>query len=200
MTWNWQQETWPEFTFDTKKLEKAEAAFLHESGIVRGEYRHIRHEDRDLLIVDLISDEALMTSKIEGEYLNRDSLQSSIHRNLGLQADKRKVPPAEAGIAEMMVNLYKTFNEPLSAHMLFAWHELLMQGRRDVLAGAYRIDDEAMQVVSGPIHNPQVRFEAPPAKTVKVEMQQLHPCFSLGDDLPCLVQRHTDQVLEPVEL
>ena len=178
MRWNWQQEDWPEFTFRAKELEKSEAVFLHESGLLRGGYRHIREDDRDVLIVDLISNEALMTSRIEGEYLNRDSLQSSIRRNFGLQADRRRVPPAEAGIAEMMVNLYQTFNEPLSAHMLFAWHEMLMQGRRDVLAGAYRVDEDPMQVVSGAIHNPRVHFEAPPATAVNAEMQRFVRWFN----------------------
>jgi len=35
-------------------------------------------EDKRQLTIELISNEALKTSEIEGEYLDRDSLQSSI--------------------------------------------------------------------------------------------------------------------------
>ena len=70
-----------------------------------------------------MSAEAVTTSAIEGEVGNRASVQSSIQRQLGLApADKRRVKPAEEGIAEMMVDLYRSFSEPLSAEMLFGWH------------------------------------------------------------------------------
>lgn len=67
--------------------------------------------------------------------------------------------------------------------MLFAWHTMLMQGRRDVLAGAYRIDHEPMQVVSGPIHNPKIHFEAPPASVLDTEMAKFISWFN--DMGPC---------------
>ena len=40
-----------------------------------------------------INEEALLSSKIEGELLNRDSLQSSIRRLFGLAHDGRKASP-----------------------------------------------------------------------------------------------------------
>ena len=52
-----------------------------------------------------MSGEAVTTSAIEGEVLNRASVQSSILHQLGLASpDKRRVMPAEQGIAEMMVD------------------------------------------------------------------------------------------------
>ena len=75
-----------------------------------------------------MSTEAVTTSEIEGEILDRASVQSSIRRQLGLAADKRNVRPAEQGIAEMMVDLYCSFAAPLSEEMLFGWHRMLMSG------------------------------------------------------------------------
>ena len=69
--------------------------------------------------------EALKTSEIEGEFLNRDSIQSSIRRNFGLETDNHKILPAEQGIAEMMVDLYRNYAKPLSHQTLFAWHKML---------------------------------------------------------------------------
>jgi Fic family protein len=62
--------------------------------------------------------EAVTTSEIEGEILDRANVQSSIRRELGLATDKRRVKPAEQGIAEMMVDLYRGFAQPLSEEMM----------------------------------------------------------------------------------
>ena len=178
-TWNWQQEDWPEFLYNSAKLTALEAEFLRNSGIFTGAIKHVTADDRQQLIIELISDEALNTSEIEGEILNRDSLQSSIRRNFGLTTDNRKIPAAEQGIAQMMVELYRQFDTPLSNELLFHWHEMLMNGRRDIKdVGRYRTHDSAMQVVSGPLHDPKVHFEAPPSKTIPAEMNRFVQWFA----------------------
>ena len=171
--WNWQQEDWPEFRYDSTKLVALEAEFLTQSGVFAGSLRHVTKEDREQLTVELISEEALHTSEIEGEMLNRESLQSSIRRNFGLAADNRKVPPAEAGIAQMMAELYRQHDAPVTDALLFRWHKSLMNGRHDLVSiGGYRTGDQPMQVVSGPIHAPDVHFEAPPSTSFSKEMQR----------------------------
>src|ERR1700732_5320579 len=109
MEWNWQQPDWPDFTYDTAALEPLEKQILLHSGEFIGAFKHIGPDDRDMLKIELISDEALKTSAIEGEILDRDSLQSSLRQQFGLGTDNRRVSAAEHGIAEMMVDLYKSF-------------------------------------------------------------------------------------------
>ncbi len=115
----------------------------------------------------------MQTSEIEGEILNRDSVQSSIRRQFGLATDARKVPPAEQGIAEMVSDLYQSSQEPLTAGKLFEWHSMLTNGRRDLRdIGRYRTGSCPMQVVSGALHNPKVHFEAPPSEVVPREIEK----------------------------
>lgn len=179
MTWNWQKSDWPQFSYKKSALADLEARFLRQSGVFLGALKHISTEDKNTLIVDLMSTEALKTSEIEGEILNRDSLQSSIRRNFGLDTKNRKIPPAEQGVAEMMVHLYKTFSKPLSHEQLFTWHKMLMKGRKDLSAlGAYRTHADPMQVVSGVIHKPKVHFEVPPSKALKREMTRFIKWFN----------------------
>ncbi len=171
MIWNWQHEDWPHFRWDKDALAQAEAQFLRQSGVLIGATRHFNEEDKNRLVVDLITGEALKTSEIEGEYLNRESVQSSILRNFGLDTDHRRVQPAERGIADMMTDLYKNFDQPLSHNTLFNWHTMLTNGRRDLKdIGRYRTHDDPMQVVSGSLDQPKVHFEAPPSKAMKQEM------------------------------
>ncbi|MBU2581129.1 MAG: Fic family protein [Alphaproteobacteria bacterium] len=179
MTWNWQQPDWPEFTYDDKALAALEDTFFHRAGILLGTLKHMGQDDQSELRVDLISMEAIKTSQIEGEILNRDSVQSSIRRNFGLDTDNRRIGPAERGIAEMMVDLHRTFDKRLSHAKLFAWHKMLSSGRTDLTdIGRYRTHASPMQVVSGAIHDPKVHFEAPPSATMKSEMDRFLTWFN----------------------
>ncbi len=194
MTWNWQQTDWPNFTWDAVRLRKAEEQFLLGSGMFAGTIKHLGDQDREQLTIEAISTEALTTSEIEGEILDRASVQSSIRRQLGLATDHRRVKPAEQGIAEMMVSLYRSFADPLSDDILFAWHKMLTNGRRDLKnIGRYRTDDEPMQVVSGSLQAPKVHFEAPSPAKVPKEMTRFVKWFNRtapngGDPLPALTR------------
>jgi Fic family protein len=177
--WNWQQDDWPQFRFDRLAIEEREATFLVRGGHLQGALLHLREDDKDALTVDLISNEALKTSEIEGEYLDRESVQSSIRRNFGLATDARRIPPAERGIADMMSDLYRAFADTLTHETLFRWHSMLTAGRRDLKnIGTYRMDDEPMQIISGPIGNPTIHFEAPPSASVEKEMESFINWFN----------------------
>jgi Fic family protein len=179
MQWNWQQSEWPNFTWNTASIKALEDRFLYESGLFFGAYQNMQDEDKTQLRIQLISEEALMTAEIEGEYLNRASLQASIRRQFGLELGGIKIPPAEQGLAEMMISVYQTFDAPLTAATLFQWHDSLMQGRHDIEAiGQYRTHSDPMQIVSGYLHKPTVHYEAPPSERMQTEMQQFIKWFN----------------------
>lgn len=180
MTWNWQQPDWPNFTWDRSRIFAAEQQFLLGAGVAIGTVKHLGEDEHNQLLVEVMSGEAVTTSAIEGEVLNRASVQSSIQRQLGLASpDKRRVMPAEQGIAEMMVDLYRSFSQPLSREILFAWHRMVTSGRKDLAdIGRYRASREPMQVISGPIGAPTVHFEAPPSKQVPAEMKRFVSWFN----------------------
>ena len=78
MTWNWQQPDWPKFAWNQSRLVIAEQQFLVAGGVIIGAVKHLGEEDRNVLTVEAMSTEALTTSEIEGEILDRASLQASI--------------------------------------------------------------------------------------------------------------------------
>lgn len=179
MIWNWQQPDWPNFSWDAARLRKAEEHFLVGAGLFAGMLKHLAPPEQEQLTIEAMSTEAMTTSEIEGEILDRASVQSSIRRLLGLAADKRRIAPAEEGISKMMVDLYRTCGDPLSSQMLCRWHQKLFDrrtGLRDI--GRYRTSRETMQVISGPIHAPKVHFEAPPSKKLAREMARFVDWFN----------------------
>ncbi len=179
MRWNWEQLGWPKFLYESKALAALEQQFLLQSGEFMGVFRHVGSADQDALRIELISEEALKTSAIEGEILNRESVQSSLRHQLGFGPDAANIPAAERGIAKMMVALYEHFAAPLADATMFAWHSQLLSGNTTIKSiGDYRTHDDPMQVVSGPIHKRIVHFEAPPSKRVADEMRRFIAWFN----------------------
>jgi len=179
MTWNWERPDWPNFTHESKTLQALEERFLLQSGEFVGIQRHIGADDQDVLKIELISDEAVKTSAIEGEILDRDSVQSSLRHQFGLGPTSLRVKAAERGIAEMMADLYHNFAQPLDDATMFAWHRMILSGDRTVrIVGGYRRHAEAMQVVSGPDHRRKVHFEAPPSSRLRAEMKRFNTWFN----------------------
>ena len=119
MIWNWQQADRPNFTCDAEALRPLEDKFLRGGGMLIGATTHLSELDRGAVTIELMSTEAVTTSAIEGEILDRESVQSSIRRQFGLAVEGLRANPAEQGIAELMVNLYRQFAAPLDATPLF---------------------------------------------------------------------------------
>ncbi len=179
MKWNWQQSDWPNFRWNGAALTALEASFLQQSGVLIGSIKHLGDDDRTTITIDIMAGEAIKTSEIEGELLNRDSVQSSLRRQFGLETDHRRVPPAERGIAEMMMALYRDAAMPLTEQALYDWHRLVVHERTDIRAiGRYRDHEDPMQVVSGALHKPKIHFEAPPSSAMAEEMARFLAWFA----------------------
>lgn len=179
MRWNWQQPDWPSFTYEAKRLRSREDQFLKGAGILVGAMSHLGADDRQNLSIELLAQEAVDSSAIEGEILDRASVQSSVAKHLGIAADHRRANAAEAGAAELMASLFRSYREPLGDDMLFHWQTLLLNGRRDLAdIGRYRTHADPMQIVSGALHAPKVHFEAPPSQAVSSEMKAFIAWFN----------------------
>jgi len=130
-------------------------------------------------IIDMMVAEAIKTSEIEGEYLSRKDVLSSIRKNLGLGQPSEQVRDKRAeGAAALMIDVRNNVADPLTKDTLFAWHRLIMQGSRDIKTGKWRSHAEPMQVVSGPIGKENIHFEAPPSAQVPKEMTRFITWFN----------------------
>ncbi|MFA7174603.1 MAG: Fic family protein [Kiritimatiellia bacterium] len=194
MNWNWENENWPEFAYDQLALRAFEESFIKNSGILLGVCRHLDRDEQNIVRVNFLSEETLKTSEIEGEYLDRESIQSSIRFHFGLQSDRRGIKPAELGVSEMMIDLYETFAEPLTHNTLWRWQKMLCGGRRDLKdTGCYRSHTDPTQIVSGSVYEPKIHFVAPPSSSVEIEMDRFMRWFnasapSQGSALPTLTR------------
>lgn len=173
MTWNWQRPDWPRFRYDLRGLEPELLTFAQRSGELQGAWRVLPEEARDEALVDTMIAEAVQSSAIEGEFLDRQDVMSSIRNHLGLNAAPVRIRDrASGGAGQLEVEVRRTWRRPLTATTLFAWNRLLLGGSRGIKIGAWRTDPSPMQVVSGRADRPVVHFEAPPARHVPREMKK----------------------------
>jgi Fic family protein len=179
MKYNWQQTDWPEFKYDSLQVQDVLFTFAEKTGHVSGVLKSLPDSTQTEAIIDLMVSEAVKTSEIEGEYLSRSDVMSSIRHNLGLVAGKEHVADQRArGAADLMVDVRETYRDPLSEKKLFEWHEMLLSSHKRVEVGAWRTHGEPMQVVSGPVGKWKVHFEAPPSETVPAEMARFISWFN----------------------
>jgi Fic family protein len=178
MTYNWQQADWPEFRFDLASVEDGLLAIAGYAGKVSGLLAGLPPGLETEAVLDLMIAEAMQSSAIEGEILQRPDVVSSIRNHLGLNRTPEPVRnPMADGAGELMAMVRRAFAEPLDVETLFAWHRTLMRGATGIRTGAWRSGNDPMQVVSGLMHRPRVHFEAPPASGVPGEMERFTTWF-----------------------
>lgn len=179
MRYNWQQKDWPLFTYSLDAVGDDLFLFAEKTGHMTGVLKALPENTQMETIIDLMVAEAIKTSEIEGEYLSRKDVLSSIRNNLGLNKKAEQVANKKAkGIGELMIDVRKSFREELNKKKLFYWHKMLMQGTKGVNAGSWRKHRNPMQVVSGAIGKLKVHFEAPPSERVPGEMDQFIKWFN----------------------
>jgi len=176
MPWNWELPDWPHFTYDPSLIAPLEKKFLLGAGSHSAFLKNISTQDFDHFIVETLSTEGLESSKIEGEFLDRESLQSSIKRQFGLKANKKETQK-ESCMASVQTEVYKTFDQELSHEMLWDWHSKLF-----LSSEKYRTHKEPMQIISNRYDRPKVFFEAPPSSRVPKEMKAFVKWFNSSNE------------------
>ena len=171
MRYNWQQKDWTNFQYQTADIEDLLFDFAQRTGRISGVLEGLSETEQTEAMINLMVSEAIKTSEIEGEYLSRNDVMSSIKRNLGIQPNLPLIKDKRAeGVAELMLAIRNGCSEPLTAQVLFGWHTMLLKGNSSVQVGQWRTHEEPMQIVSGGMGRELVHFEAPPSKRVPAEM------------------------------
>lgn len=175
----YQQSNWTEFTWNQKKILKllSEVKFLQ--GLLLGKMKGPGFNLKEEAILNVLTQDVLKSSEIEGEVLNKEQVRSSIARRLGLDVvgGGINVERNVEGIVEMMLDATQHYNEPLTKDRLLGWHASLFPTG---YSGMYKIEvarfrdgkNGPMQVVSGPIGKEKVHYQAPDASVLDIEVSR----------------------------
>ncbi len=175
MRWIWQQSDWPDFCYDELALEHRELEFRLNSERLAGRFDALPMASQEDATIDLMLSEAIKTSAIEGEELDRESVRSSLLSLITSDTLPDNSDQKAAGAALLLVDVRKNWQTSLSHDLLGKWQSMAIPEQRytPILRGAYRNDPSPMQIVSGPYGREKVHYEAPPAARVPDEMVKL---------------------------
>jgi Fic family protein len=169
----WQKQDWPHFKWSSDEL-------LSTLGQVR------KLQGQLLLMASSLGldaqarifiDEAVTTSGIEGEKLDRDSVRSSVARRLGLPSAGLTTQQRQIdGLVDTLLDATRGWNKELTSQRLRGWQASLFptgySSIHKVTVGKWRKGDEPMQVISGRAKEFIVHYVAPPSEVVSAEMKQ----------------------------
>ncbi len=176
--YNWQKKDWPNFVFSFEEIADGLFKISEKMGYLQGIIKAVSDEIQTETLIDLMVSEALKTSEIEGEFLSRLDVLSSIRKNLGLPVEISARDKRAQGIGSLMILVRNTFAEPLTEKILFDWHTLLLGYRNDIRTGRWRSQQEPMQVISGTFGKIKIHFEAPSSEKVPFEMDRFINWFN----------------------
>lgn len=165
----WQQPDWPHWRFDAAALAGPLARAHRAQGHLLGRMADLGLALREQTTLQVLTQEVIKTSEIEGERLDLQAVRSSIARRLGV--DIGALAPADRhveGAVEMVLDATSHFDQPLAPERLFGWHAALFptgySGMTRIHTGAWRDDASGpMQVISGAGRREKVHYQAPPA-------------------------------------
>lgn len=133
---------------------------------------------------EILVEEAIKTSAIEGETLDVRSVRSSVARRLGLPTAGLTVDRRVDALVAVLLDATEHFDTPLTVERLWGWQAALFpsgySGLHRIIVGRWRDSAEPMRVVSGPIGREKIHFEAPPCAQLDVEMQRFLDWFNTG--------------------
>jgi Fic family protein len=179
--YNWQHKNWPEFKFDSASIDKELMRFMLKAGELKGILSALPKDISTETIIQIMVTEAIKTSEIEGEIINRIDVMSSIRKNLGLHISQEPKDKNAIGLSLLLIDVRYTYKQPLTESKILEWHKLLMGNNKTIHAGQWRKGNAPMQVISGSASNPKIHYEAPPSKTLSKEMNRFIEWYNTSE-------------------
>ena len=104
MPYNWEYKDWPHFQFNPREFEDSLLRLAEGQGKLLGMSQALHPHMQRQSLIDIIVAEAIATSSIEGEYLSRPEVLSSVRNNLGLNQNPEKIKdPRILGVVRLML-------------------------------------------------------------------------------------------------
>ncbi len=127
---------WPNFRWDSEVLAAQLAAVQYRQGRSLGQMKSVGFRLRAETTLLTLTQDALKTSEIEGELLDREQVRSSLARRLGLERAGFPLDRKADAIAEVVLDAMQNFRQDLTAERLFRWHRALFPA-----GGTGRLDE-----------------------------------------------------------
>ncbi len=185
--WIWEHKDYPNFKHNYTELDTVLSQVSRNTGNLEGTISTLNTGNTTSLQLDVVTNEILASSEIEGEILNRDSVRSSVRKKLDETFDytNDRSTHHTDGLVDVLID--SSFNhEPLTEERLHGWHNALFpsgySGMAKIDVAKYR--SEEMSVISGRGMKEKTHYIAPPYDTLTDEMHTFLEYINHSEDNP----------------
>lgn len=176
--WLWEHENYPNFPYHAEDIINDIDLTSQSIGKLSSIVELLDSAKEQNVKIETLIEEIVATHEIEGEYLNHDSVRSSVRKRLDGDFDLGKDSSTHYTDALTSLLLDSTLNhKPLTLERLHAWHmALFVDGYSplldDIHAGQFR-DYDDMEVVSGKHGKEKVHYRAVPYVRIEKDIENM---------------------------
>lgn len=176
--WLWEHENYPNFPYYAVDIIDDIDLTSQSIGKLSFIVEMLDSAKEQNIKIETFIEEIVATHEIEGQYLNHDSVRSSVRKRLDATFDLGRDSSTHYTDGLTSLLLDSTLNhKPLSLERLHAWHTALFENGYsplldDINVGKFR-DYDDMEVVSGKHGKQKVHYRAVPHKRIEKDIADM---------------------------
>ncbi len=187
--WIWEDTRYGNFPYNANRVAEALGNIAYTKGKLDLLMSFLDKDSIDEVEVNNITKEIMDSSKIEGEYLHRESVRDSVAKvvqgNIDIKHDH--ATRQTDALVELLIDS-RLNQEDLTVERLHGWHNALFahgrgEGVKNINIATFREYDE-MRVKEGAIGKEVTKYLAPPYKMMQTQIEALLDYCNKGTDNP----------------
>lgn len=194
MKYIYQNADWHSFRWCGEKIQNLLLEIKKSQGYLLGKMDSLGFDVKNNALLQVLTENIIKSSEIEGQILDKHLVHSSIARRLGIDiGGETPVSRDIEGVVEMMLDATQNYSAEMTKDRLIGWHAALFptgfSGMYKINVGNYRTDELGpMQVISGYEGKEKIHYEAPPASILENEMNEFLNYINTNNEYDSLIK------------
>lgn len=194
MKYIYQNADWHSFRWCGEKIQNLLLEIKKSQGFLLGKMDSLGFDVKNNALLQVLTENIIKSSEIEGQILDKHLVRSSIARRLGIDiGGETPVSRDIEGVVEMMLDATQNYTSEMTKDRLIGWHAALFptgfSGMYKINVGNYRTDELGpMQVISGYEGREKVHYEAPSALILEKEMEEFLNYINTDNEYDFLIK------------
>ena len=194
MKYIYQNADWHSFRWCGEKIQNLLLEIKKAQGFLLGKMDSLGFDVKNNALLQVLTENIIKSSEIEGQILDKHLVRSSIARRLGIDiGGETPVSRDIEGVVEMMLDATQNYTSEMTKDRLIGWHAALFptgfSGMYKINVGNYRTDELGpMQVISGYEGKEKVHYEAPSALILEKEMEEFLNYINTDNEYDFLIK------------
>ena len=194
MIYIYQNTDWHSFRWCGEKIQNLLLEIKKSQGYLLGKMDSLGFDVKNNALLQVLTENIIKSSEIEGQILDKHLVRSSIARRLGIDiGGETPVSRDIEGVVEMMLDATQNYSSNMTKERLIGWHAALFptgfSGMYKINVGNYRNDELGpMQVISGYAGKEKIHYEAPSALILEKEMNEFLNYINTDNEYDSLIK------------